>query len=496
MRWNIVKYVSLSLIIAVAVGISITGKKPFEFIKSDNDFPQNQPDFTSVMSIPKQVPETQAQLKFSFASVVKQAKPAVVSISSIQVAERRLQNPLFDDQFFNFLFGNGSLEGVPRQQIEKSLGSGVIIDPQGIIITCQHVVHNAKKIQVKLDDNRLFDADVIVIDAKSDLAVIKIKTPKGKDKILFPFVPLGDSKNLEIGDLVLAIGNPFGVGMTVTNGIVSALSRSFNGQILMQTDAAINPGNSGGALVDMHGHLIGVPNAILSRTGASHGIGFAIPAVVIRSLLLAAKGDGKVVYPWDGLQLKSMTNEEAESFGFEKPMGILVVAVHPNSPAAKAGLKSGDIITKVNDHLLQAVEDYQVALQGLQINESLNVTMFRKNKEEKIVFTLIAPPVSEDPEIQILAAQGPFAGVKVANMSPALAAEYNLMNFYREGVIVIEAPQPLFGIGFSGLQPGDIIEEVNNQKITSVKQLLREMKGNMHRMAVRRGQGIFVLQAH
>ncbi len=491
MRWNIIKYVALGLIITVVVWIGVASKKTPVFIKSES-----QTESIPVMEVPKKVPETLAQLKFSFASVVKQAKPAVVSISSIQIADRRLQNPLFDEQFFNFLFGNGNLGNIPRQQVEKSLGSGVIIDPEGIIITCQHVVNNAKTIQVKLDDNQLFDADVIVIDAKNDLAVIKIKSPQEKGKIHFPFIPLGDSKSLEIGDLVLAIGNPFGIGMTVTNGIVSALSRSFNGQILMQTDAPINPGNSGGALVDMHGHLIGIPNAILSRTGASHGVGFAIPAIVIRSLLVAAKSDGKLVYPWDGLQLKSMTNDEAESFGFEKPKGVLVVAVHPDSPAAKAGLKPGDIIVKVNDHLLQAVEDYQVALQGVQINESLNLTTFRKNKEEQIVFKLIAPPASEDPEIQMLATDGPFAGVKVANMSPALAAEYNLMDFYRDGVIVIEAPQPLFGIGFSGLQPGDIIEEVNNKKMTSVRQLLGEMKGNMLRMAVRRGQTILVLQAH
>jgi S1-C subfamily serine protease len=191
-----------------------------------------------------------------------------------------------------------------------------------------------------------------------------------------------------------------------------------------------------------------------------------------------------------------MTNDEAESFGFEKPKGVLVVAVHSDSPAAKAGLKPGDIIVKANDHLLQAVEDYQVALQGVQINESLNLTTFRKNKEEQIAFKLIAPPASEDPEIQMLATDGPFAGVKVANMSPAVAAEYNLVDIYRDGVIVIEVPQPLFGIGFSGLQPGDIIEEVNNKKMTSVKQLLGEMKANMRRMAVRRGQIILVLQAH
>lgn len=492
MHRNIIKYLSLTLIVAAIVWISVAEKKPS---LSKHDFSQQQSASAPITAIPKQVPETQAQLKFSFASVVKQAKPAVVSISSVQVTERRLQNPLFDDQFFNFLFGHGDLEGTPRQQIEKSLGSGVIVDPEGIIITCHHVVHNAKTIQVKLDDNRLFDADVIVVDAKNDLAVIKMKPHKGKDKIIFPFVPLGDSKSLEIGDLVLAIGNPFGIGMTVTNGIVSALSRSCNGQILMQTDAAINPGNSGGALVDIHGHLIGIPNAILSRTGVSHGVGFAIPAIIIRSLLVAAKGDGKVVYPWDGLQLKSMTNEEAESFGFEKPMGVLVVAVHFDSPAVKAGLKSGDIIIKANDHLLHAVEDYQVALQGMQIDESLNLTTFRKNKEENIVFKLIAPPVSEDPEIQKLATHGPFAGVRVANMSPALATEYNLGDFNREGVMVIQVPKPLFGIGFSGLQPGDIIEEVNGKKIMSVKQLLQEMKGNMRRMAVRRGQSILVIQA-
>lgn len=465
-------------------------KEPSSFLEKmfTNAFEKNSG------TINKSVPQTQAQLKFSFAGVVKGAKPAVVSISALQVTERRLQDSLFNDPFFQFFFNNNELNNTPQQQIEKSLGSGVIIDPEGIIITCYHVIRNADTIQVKLDDNRFFEAQVIVKDVKRDLAVLKIKIPAGHEKTSFPFLLLGDSKALEIGDLVLAIGNPFGIGMTVTNGIVSALSRSFNGQILMQTDAAVNPGNSGGALVDMNGHLIGIPNAILSQTGASHGVGFAIPAIVIHPLLKAAKGDGKVVYPWDGLQLKSMTSDEAESFGFLKPTGVLVTTVHSESPAAKAGLKSGDIIIKVNDQALQTLEDYHVAIQGCQINDILHLTIFRKGTEAAITFPLIAPPANSDAAIYTLQVPEPFKGVKVANMSPALAMNYNLVEVNREGVVVIETPRGLLRGGFSGLQPGDIIESINGEKINSVKQLSLKMTNALHQMTIRRGGAILLIQ--
>lgn len=440
----------------------------------------------------KRIPKSQAQVKFSFAPIVNRAKPAVVSIYALQVREKQIRHPLFDEQFFSFFFGRPDFEGIPRREVERSLGSGVIIDPEGIIITCHHVVDDAKVIQVKLDDNRTFEAKVVVDDPRKDLAVIKI-IHHDKNKPSLPFIPLGDVHNAEVGDPVIAIGNPFGVGMTVTNGIVSALARSFNGQILLQTDTPINPGNSGGALVDMDGNLIAVPNVILSRTGASHGIGFAIPSTMIRPLLVAAKkGDGKILYPWDGIKLKTMTAEEAESFGLDRPMGVMVASIHPQSPAIKAGLKPGDIIIKVNNNPLQSIEDYQVAVQETDIGTLIYLTVLRQGHQKAIQFNIIAPPESPYPEVMILAKQGPFAGVKVANLSPALIQQYNFPDSYNEGVVIIDVPSR--GFGFVGIQPGDIIAEVNDKKITDLKQLQQLLNEALYKLTIRRGDSVRIIQ--
>lgn len=418
----------------------------------------------------------------------------MVSINALQVTERRLRHPFFDEDFFNFFFGNQGTQGLSRPQVEKSLGSGVIIDPSGIIVTCHHVIHNADTIEVKLDDNRVFAAEVVLTDMRNDLAVIKVKNEKA-DPLNLPYIPLGGGKDIEVGDLVLAIGNPFGVGQTVTNGIVSALARGVNGQILMQTDAPINPGNSGGALIDMKGHLVAIPNAIFSKTGASHGIGFAIPVVLVKPLLTAAKGNGKVAYPWDGITVKSMTPEEAESFGFDRPFGVLVTSTHPLSPALKAGVKAGDIITAVNGTEIQSMEDYLVSLQGMELDKDITLRILRKEKEETLTFKLIPPPESDDPEIKTLTDVGPFAGVKVANLSPAIIEKYNLPEINYEGVIVVEVAS-ISGFGFAliGIQPGNIIEEVNGQKVISVKQLGDLMKKPLRLLSIRRGNIVIKMQ--
>lgn len=487
MRSNITKYVTLGILMtAVGGGYAMGENKSF----LDRLFHGNVKTEEAKL-VAKQVPENKAQIKFSFAPVVNKAKPAVVSIYALQVREKRMRHPLFDEQFFKFFFGPHGFDSIPRQEVERSLGSGVIIDPQGIIVTCHHVVDNAKVIQVKLDDNRTFEAKVVVDDPKNDLAVIKVVHTE-KEAPVLPFLPLGGIRDVEVGDLVIAIGNPFGVGMTVTNGIVSALARSFNQQVLMQTDTPINPGNSGGALVDMNGNLIAIPNAILSRTGASHGVGFAIPSSAIRPLLVAAKGDGKVIHPWDGIKLKPMTTEEAESFGLDKPTGVLVVSIHPQSPAINAGLKSGDIILELHGHRLQTIEDYQVALQGMEVGTPIELTVLRKDKKNTIKFNLIAPPANPDPDVKILAQRGPFAGIKVANLSPALVQQYNFPDSYRDGVVVVDVPSD--GFGFVEIQPGDIIEEVNGKKVTDLKRLEQLMKEAMHTMAVRRGDAIITFR--
>ena len=279
------------------------------------------------------VPSSPGEIKLSFAPVVKRVTPAVVNVYAARVVENRV--PLFDDPIFRRFFGGGS--GGPREQVQRSLGSGVIVDASGLVVTNNHVIENADQIKVALADKREFDADLVLKDARSDLAVLRIKD--GRER--FTPVDFGDSDALQVGDLVLAIGNPFGVGQTVTHGIVSAVARTQVGitdyQFFIQTDAAINPGNSGGALVDLSGRLVGINTAIFSRSGGSQGIGFAIPANMVRAVVASAKGGATVVRrPWLGAKLQAVTPEIAESLSLKRPVGALVSAVAPKSPAARA----------------------------------------------------------------------------------------------------------------------------------------------------------------
>src|SRR4051812_9087450 len=284
----------------------------------------------------KVVPDSRAQVQLSVAPIVKLAAPAVVNVYAARV-EKRPQNRNMDD-FFRRFFGEEG-PSVPQGRSQTSVGSGVIVDPSGLVVTNNHVIENMTEVKVALSDRREFDAEIILRDARTDLAVLKLKNAANVN-----VMQLGDSEALEVGDFVLAIGNPFGVGQTVTQGIVSALARTQVGvsdyQFFIQTDAAINPGNSGGALVDMTGRLAGINTAIFSRSGGSQGIGFAIPANMVRVVVASAKSGGKAVKrPWLGARLQAVTPEIAETLGLRLPSGALVANVSPNSPAAKAGLK-------------------------------------------------------------------------------------------------------------------------------------------------------------
>jgi len=264
------------------------------------------------------VPSSAGEIRLSFAPVVKRITPAVVNVYAARVVENRM--PLFDDPIFRRFFGGGG--GGPREQVQRSLGSGVIVDASGLVVTNNHVIENADQIKVSLADKREFDADLILKDARSDLAVLRLKD--GRER--FTAVDLADSDALQVGDMVLAIGNPFGVGQTVTHGIVSALARTQVGitdyQFFIQTDAAINPGNSGGALVDLAGRLVGINTAIFSRSGGSQGIGFAIPANMVRAVIASAKGGATVVRrPWLGAKLQAVTPEIADSLSLKRRPG-------------------------------------------------------------------------------------------------------------------------------------------------------------------------------
>src|ERR1700728_1940415 len=285
----------------------------------------------------RRLPSSPAQVQLSYAPVVKRAAPAVVNVYAARVVENR--NPFMNDPLFRQFFG-----AVPREQVLRSLGSGVIIDPAGLVVTNYHVIEGASEVKVALADKREFDAEVALKDEHSDLAVLRVKVAGER----FPVLDFANSDELQVGDVVLAIGDPFGVGQTVTHGIVSALARTQVGisdyQFFIQTDAAINPGNSGGALVDLNGRLVGINSAIYSRSGGSMGIGFAIPVNMVKGVVAAAKGGGKAVKrPWLGAALQNVSKDIADTIGLDRPIGALVASVTEGGPAAEAGPKRGDV---------------------------------------------------------------------------------------------------------------------------------------------------------
>src|SRR6202522_3616495 len=300
-------------------------------------------------TVQKIVPTDSGEVHLSFAPVVKKARPAVVNVYASRV-ETMPRNPLFDDPVFRQLFGG---QGA-NSRTAQSLGSGVIVDPSGLVVTNHHVIEGMTDVKVALSDRREFEAEIVLRDPRTDLAVLKIKSDEK-----FPVLELGDSDAIEVGDFVLAIGNPFGVGQTVTQGIVSALARTQIGinddGFCIQTDAAINPGNSGGALVDLSGRLVGINSAIYSRSGGSMGIGFAIPVNMVKGVVAAAKGGGIAVRrPWLGAALQNVSKDIADTIGLDRPVGALVASLTEGGPAAEAGLKRGDVIIAVDG---QAVDD-------------------------------------------------------------------------------------------------------------------------------------------
>ncbi len=291
------------------------------------------------------VPTSRFQMQLSFAPLVKKTAPAVVNVYTSKVVRERKLSPFGNDPFFNKFFGKDQFFGGRRKK-QNSLGSGVIVEAGGFIVTNNHVIKGVNDYRVVLHDKREFKATLLLQDPKTDLAILKID-PKGEK---LPTLQLGDSDKVEVGDLVLAIGNPFGVGQTVTSGIVSALARSRVGvssyQFFIQTDAAINPGNSGGALIDMKGQLVGINTAIYTRSGGSNGIGFAIPVNMVKSVIRSSKEGGKIIRPWVGAKLQEVTQDIATSVGLERPRGAMISKVHSKSPLAISGLKRGDIIVR------------------------------------------------------------------------------------------------------------------------------------------------------
>jgi len=421
----------------------------------------------------KEVPQTKAQVQLSYAPVVKQVSPAVVNIYTKRRVETR--NRFSDDPFFRRFFGEGFGFGMPRERVDRSLGSGVIVSTDGLVVTNFHVAGKADEIKVVLNDRREFDAEIVLNDERTDLTILRIDPGKSA----LPTVTLGNSDALEVGDLVLAIGNPFGVGQTVTSGIVSALARTGVGvtdyQFFIQTDAAINPGNSGGALVDVNGRLVGVNTAIYSRSGGSNGIGFAIPVTMVESLLTAAKGDGEVRRPWLGVDGQAVTGDIAAALGLDRPTGVLIDTIYPGSPADKAKLRSGDIVLSVEDVGINDSNALRFRVGTMPVGKKVSLVYLRDGKEKTASLVLSEPPSDPPKDETVLGGRGFLAGVKVANLSPAYADELRLP-LTTSGVIVTALSQRAPARRYRLLRPGDILKEVAGKRIDVVDDLVALIK--------------------
>jgi Do/DeqQ family serine protease len=412
----------------------------------------------------RRVPSSAAELRLSYAPIVQRVQPAVVNVYAAKIVQNR--NPFLDDPIFRRFFG---LQGGPQEQMQRSLGSGVMVDPSGLVVTNVHVIEGADQVKVSLSDKREFEAEIILKDSRSDLAVLRLKDTHEK----FPTLDFANSDELLVGDVVIAIGNPFGVGQTVTHGIISALARTQVGitdyQFFIQTDAAINPGNSGGALVDMTGRLAGINTAIYSRSGGSQGIGFAIPANMVRVVVASAKSGGKAVKrPWLGAKLQAVTPEIAESMGLRSPSGALVASVVPNSPAGRAGLKSSDLITAIDGQTIDDPNAFDYRFATRPIGGTAQVDIQRGGKPYRVSVALETAPDTGRDEIT-LTSRSPFQGAKVANISPAIADELHL-DADTQGVVVTALADDSTAAGV-GFQKGDIIVAVNNQKVAKTSDL-------------------------
>ena len=430
--------------------------------------------FLFSVSAGAELPQSRQQITLSYAPVIKEVSPSVVNIYTKRVVRSHARSPFWNDPFFSPFFGSDLFGRPMRERVENSLGSGFILHESGIIATNAHVIDGAREIMVVMRDGMEYSASLKAIEKNSDIALLVLDEANDKT---FNSLPLGNSDTLEVGDLVVAIGNPFGVGQTVTSGIVSAKARTRTDindfDFFIQTDAAINPGNSGGPLVDMNGHVIGMNTAIYSRSGGSLGIGFAIPAELLQGVLQAALtgqtgDDGSIRRLWHGITAQDMTSDIARSLGLDTVKGALVEKLHIDSPARRAGLRLGDVILAVNTRPIQDEGELRFRIATLD-NQTLTLTILQRGRERDITFTLVPPPEIPARDLHSFAENSYFKGVTVANLSPAVQAELGQNDIPDEGVVVTK----IRGRSMLGLQVGDIIISVNDTRISSVRRLVQ-----------------------
>jgi Do/DeqQ family serine protease len=418
------------------------------------------------------LPTSRSDLAYSFAPLVKRVSPAVVNIYTTTTARaRRLPFPF---------------PGMPQQEgqrVQNSLGSGVLVQADGLIVTNAHVVKGAEEIRVVLFDRREFDAKLVTQDERYDLALLRIENAGEK----FPFLEMRDSDSIEVGDVVLAIGNPFGLNQTVTSGIISALARSAGGvndsSFFIQTDAAINPGNSGGALVSLDGRLIGINTAIYSQTGGSVGIGFATPSNIVARVVATGVAGGRIVRPWLGISMQRVTPDIASGLGLARPAGLVVKDVYPKGPGEKAGFKRNDVIVGLRDLPIDNEASLRFRLATLSVGDTVPVKVIRGGKEITLEVPLMAPPEDPPRDRSLLDGRQPLSGATVVNMSPAIADELGLIE-WKDGVAVIEVTPGSYAGRF--LRPGDMVTAVNGQPLKSVADLRTRIASGVSSVSISR----------
>jgi Do/DeqQ family serine protease len=435
----------------------------------------------------ERVPLTRGEISMGFAPVVREATPAVVNIYARRVVQTQ-STPFANDPFFREFFRGF---GQTRPQVQNSLGSGVVLSKDGIVVSNYHVVGQAEDIRVVLNDRREFRARVLLADADSDLAILQIEdAPRN-----MAHLRLRDSDTVEVGELALAIGNPFGVGQTVSSGIVSGLARSGTATgsargYFIQTDAPINPGNSGGALVDINGDLIGVNTSILTRSGGSNGIGFAIPASLVAQFVdQAQQGFARFQRPWAGISGQEVDAAMAETLGMDRPGGVIISELHPQSPFRAAGLEVGDVVTAVDGMAVNTPPEmiYRMSVAGL--GERADVTFQRRGREKRARVDMLNAP--EDPPRDGLVTDRRTAipGLAVQTLNPAVVAEMGLPTGL-EGVVITD-PGPLGAR--VGLRPGDVVQQINGNDIQTTAELeeaLTDVGRRLDLGLIRGGQGM------
>ena len=413
----------------------------------------------------QKVPQSRAEVNLTFAPLVKKTASSVVNIYAKKIVTQ--QTGLFVDPFFKQFFGNQL--GPSRKSIQNSLGSGVILSAEGVIVTNAHVIDNAEEIVVVLDNGREYQAELLLQDSRTDLAILKIKADN------LSFAVLGDSDDVEIGDLVLAIGNPFSVGQTVTSGIVSALARATGGlsdyRSFIQTDAAINPGNSGGALIDVDGKLIGINTAIYSRTGESLGIGFAVPVNMVRIVADYAVRGEELVRPWTGLGGQEIDWNLAQALGMDYPGGVLVENIYPDSPGDKAGIKVQDVIVQIDDYRFDSAQDLRFRLALKKPGERVVLKGFRDGKAKTWRMALNIPPENPKRNRTEIKGKNIFQGAILENLSPKVNDEIG-RSVFATGVIIRSVKDQALALRF-GFRLGDILLEINNTQIKTVRDVVR-----------------------